>query len=396
LSMKTAKKRLCIVTPAHWRVFMGGSQYQIKCLLDELLRLDRFEITYLANRIETDSRIDDYGIVPIGRKMPRFGYMMHAIPLYQALQAIRPDLIYQRVACGYTGIAAYFARHNNSKLIWHVAHDSDVTPGSSMHGRNPVRRFLEKRSVEYGIRHASQIITQTEDQAALLRSNYNRAAAAVIPNFHPAPPETIDKSGALSVLWVANIKPWKQPEAFVQLAETLSDLQDVRFTMVGALMTSKKNRQWAESLLKRINETPNLDYLGQKSQDEVNELMARAHIFVNTSKQEGFANTFIQAWMREVPVVSLHVNPDGVFDREKVGIHAGSHEQLCRAVRLLLTNTIERKEYADCARVYAARRHSLQNARQLAELIDSASTNGSEDKRIYPSVESAPGISLDD
>jgi glycosyltransferase involved in cell wall biosynthesis len=381
------KKRLCIVTPAHWQEFVGGSQYQIKCLLDELLALDRFEITYLANRVPLDFRPNDYGIVPIGGKMPRFGYLMHTIPLYRALKKVRPDVIYQRVACGYTGVAAHFARHHNSKLIWHVAHDSDVTPGSSMHGRNLLRRFFEKRSVEYGIRHAHHIVAQTRHQATLLESNYHRTAAAVIPNFHPAPLEAIDKSGVPSVLWVANLKPWKQPEAFVRLAETLSDLKDVRFTMVGALMASTRNRQWAESLMKRINETPNLDYLGQKSQNEVNELMARSHIFVNTSKQEGFANTFIQAWMREVPVVSLFVNPDGVLDRERVGVFAGSEDRLSRAVRFLLTNTRERSEYAARARAYGARKHSLRNARLLADLIDkgkirSDSSNITMDNRI--------------
>ena len=32
---------------------------------------------------------------------------------------------------------------------------------------------------------------------------------------------------------------------------------------------------------------------------------------VNTSDYEGFSNTFIQAWMRRVPIASLHVDPDG-------------------------------------------------------------------------------------
>ena len=183
----------------------------------------------------------------------------------------------------------------------------------------------------------------------------------------------------------------------MRLAEALSDLKEVRFTMVGALMASKKNQQWGDSLLKRIDETPNLDYVGQKTQDEVNELMAGAHVFVNTSRQEGFANTFIQAWMREVPVVSLHVNPDDVLGREKVGIHAGSEEQLCQAVRLLATNAIERREYAARARAYAARRHSLQNAALLAELIDSgridaAAGSGPADRAAHPAAKSASRV----
>jgi glycosyltransferase involved in cell wall biosynthesis len=111
-------------------------------------------------------------------------------------------------------------------------------------------------------------------------------------------------------------------------------------------------------------------YLGEKSQKEVNEFLARAHVFVNTSLHEGFPNTFIQAWMREVPVVSLHVDPDEVLGRERIGIHAGSEEELRDAVRMLVVDPHRRAEYAVRAREYARRRHSLANAELLRQLID--------------------------
>ncbi|HLF11944.1 MAG TPA: glycosyltransferase family 4 protein [Gammaproteobacteria bacterium] len=187
------------------------------------------------------------------------------------------------------------------------------------------------------------------------------------------PRQAIDKSGPLSVVWIANLKRWKQPEVFVRLAAALSDLTHVRFVLVGALMAAPDERQWAETLMASIEATPNLEYVGQKSQDEVNALLARAHVFVNTSLDEGFANTFIQAWMREVPVVSLHVNPDGVFDRERVGIHAaGSEELLYQAVRRLITDPQLRSEHAACARIHAGKRHSVRNVRLLEKLIDAS------------------------
>jgi glycosyltransferase involved in cell wall biosynthesis len=302
--------------------------------------------------------------------VPRLGYLVDSLQLYSALREIRPDVIYQRVACGYTGIAAGYARQHGARLIWHVSSDTDVNPERLRGGSNPIRRYLEKRSIEYGIRHANHLIAQTEAQARALERNYGRIADAVIHNFHPDPREKIDKTGPLSVVWVANLKPLKQPEVFVRLAEQMRDLAGVRFTMVGT--SPSYPADWSAALLAKIRATPNLDYLGDKTQREVNELLARAHLFVNTSLHEGFPNTFIQAWMREVPVVSLNIDPDGVLGREAVGICAQSEARLAQAVRRLLTVPGERAEYGVRARRYAMLRHSMRNVEWLAQLIDSA------------------------
>ena len=74
--------------------------------------------------------------------------------------------------------------------------------------------------------------------------------------------------------------------------------------------------------------------------------------------------------MRDVPVVSLNVNPDHVFDREQVGIHAGSEEALSEAVRGFVMDSPRRAELGARARVYARKHHSVRNAELLAQLID--------------------------
>ncbi len=254
-------------------------------------------------------------------------------------------------------------------MIWHVASDADVSPRSTVfYGRNVVQYYMEKRCITYGIRHADSIVVQTEHQADQLARYYGRKADAIVPNFHPEPSEAIDKVGPLSVVWVANLKPLKQPEVFVRLAARLSDLTGVRFVIVGAMQGGPK--VWREQLLRDIQSATNLDYVGPKTQREVNELLARAHVLVNTSVAEGYPNTFIQAWQREVPVVSLTVNPDGVLDRQAVGICAGSEQRLEEAVRSLLEDSALRNEYGVRAREYAARRHSLRNTHALVRLIE--------------------------
>jgi glycosyltransferase involved in cell wall biosynthesis len=71
------------------------------------------------------------------------------------------------------------------------------------------------------------------------------------------------------------------------------------------------------NLMKQIQVAPNLFYIGQISQDEINRLLSEGHVLVNTSVNERFPNTFITGWLRAVPVAGLNVDPDYVLVLDK-------------------------------------------------------------------------------
>jgi glycosyltransferase involved in cell wall biosynthesis len=368
--LNVRKPRICIVNPQEHE---GGAEYQISLLIDALAAGNRYEIHYLAHFVDGRDRSRNYRVSRVGNggPVPRLGYIMDGLSLYRKLCEIEPCLIYQRVACGYTGICALYSRRRRVPLLWHVAHDTDVTPGYLDRSRNFVRLGLEKWLVEYGLQRATRIVVQTRHQAELLRKNYGRTADAVIRNFQPLAPEKIDKSGPLTVVWIANLKPWKQPEVFVRLAKSFGARDDTRFIMVGAPAAAPGKSGWQDSLTSSIQAVANLQYVGQKTLAEVNELLARAHIFVNTSMHEGFPNTFIQAWLRETVVVSLNVDPDHILQRQHVGIAAHSEPELLAAVRTLIEKPDVRADYALRGRHHATTYHSLRNAEDEVRLIES-------------------------
>jgi glycosyltransferase involved in cell wall biosynthesis len=365
------KTAICIVNPFEHG---GGAEYQISLLIDALVASGAYDVHYLTHVIDERERNRNYQVSRIGAggAIPRMGYLMEARPLYAALREINPGVIYQRVACGYTGVCAAYAQRRSVPLIWHASHDTEVTSARLDAARNVLRVRLEKWAVGYGIRRATRIVVQTRHQADLLQANFRRKADAIIANFHPAAAETLDKSGPLTVVWIANLKPWKRPDAFVRLARGLSGYADVRFIMVGAPAPSAGNEGWQDSLMRSIETTENLRYLGRKSHEEVNELLGRSHVFVNTSTHEGFPNTFIQSWLRDVAVVSLQVDPDQVLEREQVGIAAHSEAGLLEAVRRLIENPAVRAQFAARGRAHASLHHSLRNAEDLVRLINSS------------------------
>ena len=358
---------MCFVMGSHWAEVMGGAQYQAKCIIEQLVKSNKFKIIYMARIVDKSLNPEGYRIIQISENkgIRKYGFVFDAIPLVKLLREINPDVIYQRGLKAYTGILARFAQRNNCRFIFHVAHDYDVIPNKSL-ALHWLFRVLEKSIGEYGLKRADYVIAQTKQQSKYLSDNYNRKDGIIIPNFHPAPVEQIDKpKRPIRVVWVANFKSMKRPEMFVRLAKELKDYTEVKFIMIGR-QGSKKHYT---DLHDEISKTSNIEYLGELSIDEVNQVIATSHIFVNTSMAEGFPNTFIQAWMRQVPVVSVNVNTDDVLDGKTTGIYGETYEGMKEAVKNLLEDDVLRTSMGQRAQEYAFKHHSTSNAQELIQLI---------------------------
>ena len=364
------KMKLCIITPTHWSAKMGGAEYQAKCLVDKLVDNEQFEIHYLAGRYAPEYHPKGYEINRISKKngIRRYGYFYDLPALFKLLDQIKPSVIYQRVGCAYTGVAAYYAKRNKCTMVWHIALDTEVMPFQRRGFLSSIIHFIDKKILEYGIKNSQKIIAQTQWQGDLLKNNYKRKPTAIIPNFQPIPTENINKSQPLKIVWVANLKPVKQPEYFVRLAKDLDCLgQDVKCVMIGA--PAYWNQKWQRSFERKISEIDCLTYLGMRPIEDVNHILASSHIFVNTSYYEGFPNTFIQAWMRKVPVVSLHSNPDGIIDRHGLGFFCGTYEEMLAKILELIKKPSLRDEMGKRAQAYAYQEHSEKNIFNLIEIL---------------------------
>ncbi len=365
------KPRICILIPTHWAALMGGAQFQAQGLIKTLAESGKYDVYYLARRVKEGYASDNHEVVQICQPgfLQKLATFFEAPKLLHKLRQIEPDIIYQRVGCAYTGIAAFYAKKHNVKLLWHVASTSDCTVEKfSAYGilRRP-HKYIEKRVLEYGVRHANVVVAQTEDQSALLKTHYARTADRVVRNFLETPPTPTKPSLPINILWIGNFKRIKQPQYFIEIASRLSSSSRARFVMIGS---PASEAGWQAELNKKIESIPTLEHVGALSQDKVNDCLANAHILVNTSTYEGFSNTFVQAWMQQVPIVSLNVNPDGIFEKYGIGKLAGSVDNLCNAVETLINDDQQREKMGAQARDYAINNHSMANAKGLVTIID--------------------------
>lgn len=361
--MVTNEKRLTFLLEHYWGQCKGGAELQAHYLEHEALRRGwAIHYCFLSNG-DYIEKTHDTVICPIPRKK-KWGKLgdiqyLYALDVFRALKKIEPDVIYQRCAMALTGIAALYAKRNMCKLTFHIASDMDVLPIAV-----PWRRpwlIAEQVLIQYGIRNADTIIAQTQFQAEQLKRKYGRRAI-VIPNGHPVPEDCVKTDKRITILWVANWKLFKQPEVFVRLVREIGREENVRFIMIG--------RNDGYNDLVKLAKRNNIEVMGEISNDQVNDLLAQSHILVNTSKQEGFSNTFIQAWMRRVPVVSLWVDPDNILQNKQIGLCSSGHfRELVCGTRGLIKDHKLRNIMGARAREYAIRHHSLENMNKILEAI---------------------------
>ena len=88
---------------------------------------------------------------------------------------------------------------------------------------------------------------------------------------------------------------------------------------------------------------------------------------------EGFPNTFVQAWLRSVPVVSLQFDPDDVIHNEGLGFHSGDFGQLCNHIERLANDEALRATIGARCRAFAQTNHGLdENINRIAQLVDTS------------------------
>ncbi len=337
----------------------GGSEYQTYLLAQSLdRRIDEPFFLSLAADREGEEEIEGMRVhffqPPRRRRWLDKGYLASRDTIEAVLRQERPDVVYQRMGNSATWLLQRLSKTLGFRFIWACATDAALLP-MKYASLGALRRMPERFLARQGIRGADRVLVQSESQKRWLRKWFRRDAI-VLRNGLPIPESVIRKpNDRVEIVWIGGMKAIKQPGRFVELAEHCRDLCGIRFTMVGRPASG----DWQCALEKRIQASSNLRYLGEVTPHEVDSLLDESHILVNTSQYEGFPNTFVQAWLRGVSVVSLLVDPDGVLRRESIGYCSGDANGLVRDVRRLAADEALRCELGHRASAYARVHHSI-------------------------------------
>ncbi len=263
--------------------------------------------------------------------------------LLGAMRRARATVYYQRNNGAETGQAAYWCRRQRRRFVFAVSSMTNCLP--QLPGLPTLR---ERWLYRYGLRRADSVVVQTEQQAALMASNF-RVTAVVINSCCPTPAAAnLPESAApppRRIVWVGRNIPEKRLDWFVEMARALPSVQ---CDVVGV----------NQEALGSIAVPPNLDCLGPLPYHVAARSYANARLLVSTSSIEGFPNTFLEAWSHGVPVVST-VDPGGIISSQGLGAVGDSIPELTRAAARLIEDGEYWRAASMRSRDYCRAHHSI-------------------------------------
>lgn len=316
----------------------GGAEYQMKLIAAELSSdVDSFFISvgHDEDKVFYEDNIKVYAI-NLGNS--NYNKISLYYPFFYRVRKIldieAPDLIYQRILNSFSFHLASYSKLKNIPFYIHVADCYSLQFGKTLSDR--IRKYMFRSILKSNV----QFVIQTDEQRLLL-SKWNIIPVLKIYNLHPLGQKKDSlvnlNSVQKNIVWIGSARKIKRLDIFLDLAQRFNSNIFWKFVVIGRLESGND----AEELSSRMAKLNNVDYLGEQDNNFINQYLEEsATLLVNTSDSEGFSNTFIQAWLRGIPVVSLNSNPDNILTDYQLGIYCDSNtDKLFSSVELLLENS---------------------------------------------------------
>lgn len=335
----------------------GGASVQMYNIVKELSKykeIKTFSIISAYNNINFD---DHYNFDLVKIYNENDNGISKSFKFIKYAKKLKPDIVIQRGLTLQSCLLALVCWLLKIKFIFMFAHDVEVN-GLRQADQSKVLLFFLLR------KFAHIIITQNKYQKETLLKKY-RCDSVIIYNGFEIKNDIQKQNKRNYILWVARCDNWKQPELFIELAIKNQHLQ---FCMI----CPKSNDEKYYGIIKnKALQVKNLHFIEFVPYNEIDVYFKNAFLFINTSLYEGFPQTFIQATMNAVPIVSFHVNPEDFLNVYECGYGCnGNFEVLTNKINELWKDNQKYKTLSDNAYTYAYNNHNIAiNVKKLIQLF---------------------------
>ena len=226
------------------------------------------------------------------------------------------------------------------------------------------------RESAYCFYFADYLISQTEDQQKMLFDNHGLKSILIrnpfeIPEFLP---EGINYNISSSpILWIGRTDPvFKRPLLCLEIAEQLPEYRVL-------MILNNTNEEYFNKIVQ--SKSDNVEITEYIDPRELEQIYLNTSILLSTSSNEGFPNTFLQAMAHGIPIVSLEVDPDRIFNDHACGLNCEGNTGLAvHSIKMLINDIHKREEIIQKAFNYAKNNHSVELIqKQMVDFFSSIS-----------------------
>jgi glycosyltransferase involved in cell wall biosynthesis len=324
----------------------GGAERQ-QWLLARALASAGWTVTVGVRRRELPDRAEAHAD---GVRFVGLGQAHILSAWYRFFKAEQPDWWFWQCASHLFGFGVVAAHLAGTRTIFGAGVDRDVR----------VREALDQRPrwwpvYAFGLSRTDRIVLQHHGQRSELPARWS-GKAHVVPNIASPVDRVVPRAERRpTVAWIAALRVAKRPDRLVEIARLLPH---IRFIVCGSPSTYMTPAGYSERAIESFRATPNIDYRGQVSPAAAGRVVSESSLLLSTSDEEGFPQTFLEAWSYGTPVVTTGIDPDGAIRDVPLGAVCSDVHATAAAIADLAGDAMWWQRVSDNARHYVNRAHS--------------------------------------
>lgn len=277
--------------------------------------------------------------------------------IYKRIKQTKPDYLYQGVPGWASFLIAVICYQLKIKYVLRISNDNLLDDRFYVN-YSKAHRFFQR----LGLKLSYCILCQNEYQLGIIQREFPDKKTIKIANpiFLKATEAPTSVHLKKYIAWLGLYQYQKNLKLLYEIALTL---KDEVFHIAGK--ESSKCDQESFDYLKKLEQLPNVRFVGFLHRDQVLPFLSEAKFLLNTSHYEGFSNTFLEAMSVGTPILSsTKVNPDAIITTHKLGIVYQDTDDLKNQLRSLTPDSY--KEMSDGVLAYVQEHHEYKN---LAEKL---------------------------
>lgn len=254
--------------------------------------------------------------------IPILRWVSYRLPkFFKAIKLSKCDYLVESIPNWSSFFTGELCRIIKVKQIIRVANDNMLD-----HRIRLTHSLFERLFIYLAFRRASFILVQNQFQFEKLKTRFPNQKILKVSNPFIINANFLKNKPKMEgyIAWVANFRYQKNLELLYKIALTL---KFENFKVAGMPISSIDKE--TSFFVDKLKSLPNVEFVGLIPRDEILLFFSKSKFLLNTSRYEGFSNTFLEAMITGTPILTTNnVNPDGIIDRFDLGLIYENEEDL--------------------------------------------------------------------